>query len=160
MASTIYRIDHDHDQFQYFLLDDDADADRFVEWFVECTGQPVGKEWCTPKVIVEQPKLRKSDFLNFGAAPLIISGAAKDALKRHWRKDAVELLPLTYRRETYYVVNVLRQIDCLLKKNGKAVAVLSSRHRSSRTCRSSWCLSFARMCLWMSPSRRTSSVWV
>lgn len=111
--NEIFRVLQDCDRYQNFVFDDDDEA---ADMLIELACQRVGKRWRSPNPVVEKPKLKKGDFLNFDTAPLIISEKAKNAMKQHWQTGAVELLPMPYRGETYYVVNVLRQIDCLAKK--------------------------------------------
>jgi hypothetical protein len=103
----VYRIDHDTQHYQYFLVENDDEVERLV---MDCT--PKADTWSSPSVFVFKPMLKAGDFYQFEGDLLITSPRATEVLRTHLEM-AGELLPLPYQGEEYTVLNVTECINCL-----------------------------------------------
>ncbi len=105
----VYKIKPDVNQFQSFLPVDDAIWKTDVLKF---DGNSKLQTWQPPPVYVLYPKKALGNFFRISAGAFAFDSAA-DEMIRGVCEMAGELLPLPYKGETYFVLNVLECIDCL-----------------------------------------------
>ena len=104
----VFRIQFGINNYQYFLADDANDSVKL--YMRDC--QPLADSWVPPKVFVQYPRAKKSDFFQSNSSILIVNEKARDALNSHLA-FAGELLPLPYNDEMYFILNVTECIDAL-----------------------------------------------
>lgn len=107
--TAVYQWCQDYDQFQFFVLKKDSPDD-----IVFLDGSSKRATWKPPLVTIERAVLglRKGDLWNFGSGAPILTERAVVLLREHL-EAAGELLPMSYRKERYWVFNVTSTVDCL-----------------------------------------------
>ena len=104
----VLEIEHDGDHYQFFMPVKRKGNPTFG-WF---DGTPKSNQWSPPEVFIYAPKLKRSNFYYPYCGALIADKKATDALRELFSK-AGELLPVPYKDELYYLLNVTTVIDCL-----------------------------------------------
>ncbi|MGH3111479.1 MAG: hypothetical protein ACRDQT_11235 [Gaiellaceae bacterium] len=113
MSLTFFRVTTDPDRFQ-FLLTDREDEYRF-------DGRRYGDRWVPPPVYSYKPRLKESDFWDFGMGVCGVAWAVRpEAFEkapelRPVLQAAGELLPLPFDGREFELFNVTECIDALDK---------------------------------------------
>lgn len=105
----IWELYADANNYENFGFAYENDLDNYME--SDLIGQEFGNEWVPFEVSVIE-KRKKGDCPSFTGGDLIFSEKAVKALG-DLLKDNVEVLPLLYDKEKYYLINVLQLLDCV-----------------------------------------------
>lgn len=113
----VYRIQHDVNNFQYFLPEDPNiwQTDMLT---MNCSSKI--KKWVPPKVYSYKPHLKIGDFWNLGTGMLVTTAKATKILATFLEMSG-ELLPLPYQEEEFTILNITECINCLDHTNTKWV---------------------------------------
>jgi hypothetical protein len=108
---TVYKIKPDINAFRRFYLDD-AQLRKSPLLDMDCSAK-LGS-WAPPAVHIEDPKLKNGTFLSLCmcSGAFVVNLQDNDHLRTLLEK-AAELLPLPCGDTTFYLVNILKCVDCL-----------------------------------------------
>jgi hypothetical protein len=105
--NIVYRIRHDNDNYQYFLIND---PNRLSDFDTACVSKK--STWNPPSIYIYEPFLVKGDFYNLDSDYLITNSIATEKLKGYFELNG-EILPLSYDNEDYFFINIYRCVDSL-----------------------------------------------
>jgi hypothetical protein len=107
------------------LIDDfeDASEDSYLDEYLVFDASSKADSWIPPRVVVSGEGLPAPDvwFLS-GASAFVVDRQVLDDLELSIGSDA-ELLPVTLAGSTLYLVNVLNEVDCLVRNKSKISVV-------------------------------------
>jgi hypothetical protein len=106
----IYRVEPDVNNYQYFLLEDEA---LLMSAMLNFDGTPKADIWETPAVYILKPKAKKGNFLSLFAHPVLVVDEVALKSLRGLLERSGELLPLPHEDKLYHVVNVTECINVL-----------------------------------------------
>lgn len=107
----IYRLSTNVSGYQYFRTRATTDDMRLRQIADDC--RPQGKDWLPPTVFVYEPKLKAGDFYGIHVGGLlVVSRWAAEVLKDFFSENT-ELLPIYHEEKTFWLVNVIRCLNCL-----------------------------------------------
>jgi hypothetical protein len=133
----VFRIRLDSNQFQSFLPRDER-IWKTETLTMNCSRKLQG--WVPPDVYVWNPKLKLGDFFHFCSGAFVVDSKSMNGL-RDLLEMAGELLPLSYKESTYYLMNILECANCLDrqktqwvfdKKTGMPVRIVKYEFHRSR----------------------------
>lgn len=106
---NVYRLRLDSNNYQRFLPEDERiwKTERLT---MDCTRKLPG--WIPPSVYVPNPTLKKGTFFHLCSGAFVTDKNATEKL-RDLLEMAGELLPIDYKSEPYWLLNVTECMDCL-----------------------------------------------
>lgn len=109
----VYILSLDVNNYQSFLAKDESTYDTNYLLF-NCDKRK--EVWKDPGLFIHEPKLKKGNFFGSVTGGFIIDQKAHDLLLDLFEMSG-ELLPITYKEEQFYIVNILGCYDLLDQKN-------------------------------------------
>jgi hypothetical protein len=111
----VYYLEANSDDYNYLTLRNDNDWGKFDLF----DGRSLINDWAPFDVKVVKGKKRKwGDVAILSAGVLAITEKSKVALE-NLIKDSVELLPLTFEGQSFYILNVVNMVDGLDKQKSE-----------------------------------------
>ncbi|WP_251862603.1 hypothetical protein [Clostridium sp. Marseille-Q2269] len=105
----VWELDSDANNYDNFTLCDENDWDKLMAYGFD--GKSIKDTWI-PFWVEEIEPIRKGDKPSFSGSLPVFSRKAVEVLKRYLDKN-VEILPLSYDKGDYSIINVINVKDCI-----------------------------------------------